>query len=153
MTSKAVQHMRAISKRDEWETPPELYEHICETAGFMPVLDVAATDANRKCRLRITKDDGALGMEWPFDFFCNPPYSQVADFMKQAALMVKRHRVRGIILTYSKTDTKWWHEFVEGKPGVKVHFVKGRVRFLRDGIPGRYSAVYPSCFIVMRPEA
>jgi len=63
----------------------------------------------------------------------NPPYSQIGSWMNHCYEQIKKHEVEGLILTYAKTDTKWWHMFVEGNSDVEVHFVEGRVKFLKNG--------------------
>ena len=158
--AKSVRHLGRIGRNDEWETPPDLFRSICEASGIMPKLDVAATRANAKCdKFFSLEEEGdhqgsdALSEPWDDDFWCNPPYSRVAEFVACAARQVARHGVTGLLLTYAKTDTAWWHDHIEGNPDADVHFIRGRVRFWRDGRPGPFAAVYPSCWIVMRPEA
>jgi len=68
--------------------------------------------------------------------------------MKKAYESHIKHNVTGLILVYAKTDTRWWHEFVENK--AEVHFIKGRVKFYLDGQISKNSAPYPSCWIIYR---
>ena len=54
-----------------------------------------------------------------------------------------------MILCYAKTDTKWWHEYVEGK--AEYHFQKGRIKFLDgQGNLTKNSSPYPSVWIIIR---
>ena len=148
-TSKAVQHLQSINIRDEYRTPIELFIKALFDFDILPTTDVCATDENRRCRCFFSKSDDALKEDWHEDFFMNPPYSQVYNFMKKAYHESKKNNVDALILVYAKTDTKWWHEFVEGK--AEVHFIKGRIKFLDpDGIKTKNSAPYPSCWIIYR---
>ena len=147
--SLAARHLRIIGKNDHWETPPDIFREFCREHGLNPVLDVCATEQNTKCPSWYNRT--GLAYMWAHDFFCNPPYSQVAKWVARGVNMVRWWKVTGLFLTFSKTDTKWWHKYVEGRPNVEVHFIKGRVRFWANGRPGKNCAPYPSCWIIMRP--
>ena len=159
--TRAVDHVHNIGVNDEWETPPGLLLSFLESVGISPELDVAANRYNRKFERYIDSYDDALALDWDADFFCNPPYSRVGEFLAHGAEQVRRHRVSGVFLVYAKTDTRWWHEHVEGRPNVTVHFIRGRVHFIRGRV--RFlrrdtdppvvcgPAPYPSCWIIMRP--
>jgi phage N-6-adenine-methyltransferase len=147
----------------------------CREYDIHPVLDVAASHINHVCKRYFTKADDALTKEWNVDFFGNFPYSKVAKFIKYAYEQYKKHNVNGLILTYSKTDTKWWHKYIEGK--AEIHFIKGRVKFFdENGKIKKYCqnckvsfsgidicprcdnelrencAPYPSCWIIYRKK-
>lgn len=149
--SKAVQHLQGITVQDEYGTPkPELDKAVIDYK-ILPVLDVCTNDRNSKFPMYFTKEHDALKQPWSEDFFMNPPYSQVSKFMKYAYEQHMKYNVNGLILTYSKTDTKWWHEFVEDK--AEVHFIKGRIKFMdENGNPTKYSAPYPSVWIIYRKK-
>ena len=68
--------------------------------------------------------------------------------MKKAYYQNIKHGVEGMILIYAKTDTKFWHSFIEGK--AEVHFIKGRIKFLKNGIKTKNSAPYGSCIVIYR---
>ena len=78
----------------------------------------------------------------------NPPYSNVAVFMRKAYYQHLKKNLDGLILCYAKTDTKWWHSFVEGK--AEIHFIKGRIKFYKNGKITQNSAPYPSVWIIYR---
>lgn len=117
-------------------------------------LDVCATDENAQFQKYFTKETDGLKQDWKCNFFMNPPYSDVYTWMQKASSEVKKHGVTGLILTFAKTDTKWFHEFIfdEKRNIWKAEFypIRGRVRFYKDGIESKNSAPYPSCWIVMR---
>ena len=147
--SKSVQHLQSITTQDEYGTPIPLLRKALFDYDILPYLDVAATAENRKFQNFFSKELDALKQDWNVDFFMNPPYSKAYDFMKKAYTEHQKHDVNGLILVYSKTDTKWWHEFVEDK--AEVHFIKGRVKFIdANGVLTKNSSPYPSCWIIYR---
>jgi len=148
MRMNSITHLKNITVQDEWVTPKPLLRSAMVNFDVLPFLDVACTEENAQFFEHITKEDDALSKEWTLDFFCNPPYSHAYDFMKKAYESHIKHNVTGLILVYAKTDTRWWHEFVENK--AEVHFIKGRVKFYLDGQISKNSAPYPSCWIIYR---
>jgi len=147
---KSIKHLENIKKHDTWETPYPIYYEALEKFNVKPTLDVCATKKNTKCIHYITEKEDSLCFEWLEDVFMNPPYSRVADFMKKAYYQHKKHGITILILIYAKTDTKFWHSFIEDK--AEVHFIKGRIKFMQDGVYSKNSAPYPSCFVIYRLE-
>ena len=146
---KAVQHLQSINENDEWGTP----ENILRKAEFEfrlnLFLDVCSTNDNKKFNKFFTKKDDGLSFNWDYNFFMNPPYSQITQWMDKAYTEHKKNNVDALILVYAKTDTKWWHKYVEGI--AEVHFIKGRLKFTKpDGTISKNSAPYPSCWIIYR---
>jgi site-specific DNA-methyltransferase (adenine-specific) len=139
-----------LSKDDEYETPPDLFKQACADYGIFPKLDVCATEENTKCIEYIEPSEDALSRDWIDHFFMNPPYSQVEKWVRQAYIMHKKYNITGLALIFSKTDTKWWHECIEGK--AEVHFIKGRIKFWKNGKPTKNPAPYPSCFVIWRKK-
>ena len=79
----------------------------------------------------------------------NPPYSEIGKFMRFAREQHEKHNVDVLILAYAKVDTKWWHDYVEGRS--EIHNIKGRIRFnCKHGYPKDNVAPYPSCWIIWR---
>lgn len=148
--SKAVGHLQNISIKDEYETPEILFDLACCEYEIFPKIDVCATFKNSKCEKFYSIETDALLENWDEDFFMNPPYSKIKIFMKKAFEESRKNNVNGLILTYSKTDTQFWHNYVEKK--AEVHFIKGRIKFFFNGIKTKYPAPYPSCFIIYRKK-
>jgi len=171
--NKSVQHLSVIKINNEWETPQEFFNTACVDYHLWPKRDVCATAANTKCKTYFDEADDALHQNWREDFFMNPPYSNVKIWMQRAYTQHIRHSVNAMALIYVKTDTGWWHDFVEGK--AEVHFIQGRVPFLLNGIRPRYcekckemriqteipcpvcnkstkmnTSPYPSCWVIWR---
>ena len=175
----SVEHLGNIGIDDQWETPADLFLKACADYSLFPQLDVSATRETTKCKLWLGKDspmpmgDDSFACEWDEPFFMNPPYSEITRWMCKAWSQHRQHKVAALILTYAKTDTAWWHDYVEGHS--EVHFIKGRIHFLKDGKVPRWCpkckkprgtlkkcpkcnlstkmnpAPYPSCWIVWRP--
>lgn len=147
--SKAVQHLQNISIADKYGTPLTLYYEATTRYGIRPILDVCADRINHVTDSYFTEHDNALTKQWNVDFYMNPPYSKIRDFIKYAYEQHKKHNVNGLLLTYAKTDTKWWHDYVESK--AEIYFIKGRIKFFDEhGILTKNSAPYPSCWLVYR---
>ena len=139
---------------DEWSTPDDFFAAL--DAEFDFDLDVAASADNAKCLDYLTIEDDALSVNWarsgPVTCWMNPPYSKCREFIAKAALEASKG-CTVVCLVPSRTDTRWWHEYVwdrekhRPRPGVEVRFVKGRLTF--GGAPA--GAPFPSVVIVFRP--
>ena len=135
-----------LEKYDEWETPSNILKNACYEYKIYPTLDVCATFQNKKCLNYIDTELNAFFQGWDEDFFMNPPYSEIGKWIKRAYFQTQTHNVQAIILTFAKTDTYWWHQYVEQK--AEVHFIRGRIKFLKLGTRSKNSAPYPSCWII-----
>jgi len=135
-SAKAQIHQTVVNVNDEWETPPNVLTDVMKKYNIHPLLDVCATEKNKKFSKYFSPINNALNKEWNEDFFMNPPYSKINVWMKKMYEQHKKHNVNALVLVFAKTGVKWWHEYVEGK--AEVHFQKGRIRFLLNGIEPRY---------------
>lgn len=88
----------------------------------------------------------------PANVFCNPPYSQIRQFIGKAAEEARAGRATVVCLVPARTDTRWWHQWIydarwhRTRPGVEVRFLKGRLKF--GGSDN--SAPFPSALVVFR---
>lgn len=151
MVGKSVIHLKNISVQGDWETPWDLYENICKSFNVKPVLDVCATHKNTKCPNFYTPQMDGLMSEWHQDVWLNPPYQDINQWIGKAHLMHEKYPITITALTYAKTDTKWWHTYIENRT-VETHFLKGRIKFERSNIPYKNSAPYPSVVIIWRKK-
>ena len=106
--------------------------------------------SNTKCRRFFDAERDGLTAKWPRGtIWCNPPYSKVREWVKRAY----EHSLDGhaaLCLTYNKTDTRWFHEYVW--PYARIWWWRGRIRFSKDGhIQG--PAPYPSMLFAFGTEA
>jgi phage N-6-adenine-methyltransferase len=165
--SKAVKHLDIININDEYGTPKKILEQAMIDFKINPTLDVCSSEAFKQFSPKsikkwYTAEDNALSPvhQWDQDFFMNPPYSKIQKFMEKAYASTQNYNVDALILTYAKTDTKWWHELVEDI--AEVHFIRGRINFndmhgkprmiysekLKKYIKG--ASPYPSVWIIYR---
>lgn len=132
------------STTDDWSTPQDFYDALDDAFSF--TLDPCASRENTKCPLFFTELEDGLAQDWSkHRVFVNPPYSQIAAWMKKAyesslagALVV--------CLIPARTDTRYWHNYA--KKG-HIGFVKGRLKFGGS----KTSAPFPSAVIVFYPPA
>ena len=132
------------SNSDEWETPQDLFDELNETYHFD--LDVCATEQNAKCRRFFDKAQDGLKKSWGgATIWCNPPYSNVAEWVRKAA-EEQQSGTTTVMLVFARTDTRWFHEYIYQKPNVEVRFVKGRLKF--SG--AKFNAPAPSMIVIFR---
>ena len=119
------------SKRDDWETPQDLFDRLNKIHHF--TLDPCSTHENAKCAKHYTKADNGLEQSWKGEsVFCNPPYGRdIAKWVKKAAQESEHAKI--VMLIPARTDTKYFHEYIYKKPNVKVEFLKGRLKFELGG--------------------
>lgn len=131
--------------RPDWATPPDLFAKY--DAEFHFTLDAAASAANAKCLLYFDREKDGLVHSWGSHVvWCNPPYGASLAVWVAKAAHAAQHGATVCLLIPARTDTRWWHQYIEGR--AEVRFIKGRIRFV--GAP--YNAPFPSCLVVMRPE-
>lgn len=139
-----------LSKDDLWETPRDQYRNIVNNLKITLILDVCATPFNTKCPLFFTEKQDGLSQEWDRNFFMNPPYSNVKEWVRKAYEQHVKHNVTGLALIFNKSDTIWYHKYIHSK--AQVIPIQGRIRFCKNGIPGKDPAPYPSIWVLWRAK-
>lgn len=149
-------YMPSVAQSVVWATPRDLWVKLNEEFGFS--LDVCALQENTTVpnswygpdHKSTTRRDG-LAQDWAADagsgiVWMNPPYGrELGPWMAKAhAESVKGATV--VCLIPSRTDVRWWHEYVVG---AEVRFIKGRLKFGGSKTP----APFPSAVVVLRPES
>lgn len=146
------------SAKDEWSTPLDLY---CALhTEFQFTLDAAADASNTKCLrwLGPGSDIGqdALAALWTGErCWLNPPFSLNTQFIAKAVhAIIKEGCELVVLLLPTRTDTRWFHDYIwdrrmhRPRPWVReVRFLKGRLKFggASSGAP------FPSMIVVMEP--
>lgn len=145
------------SKRDDWQTPPELFAQL--HAEFAFNTDAACTPSNGLCAWQIYD---ALETDWSDDgdyaharVFVNPPYSRGLQrkFIAKAAEEATKGALV-VMLLPARTDTRAFHEHIwdadrhRPRPGVEVRFLRGRLTFVGAKDP----APFPSMVVIFRGE-
>lgn len=130
------------SKSNEWETPIELFNELNNEFKF--TVDVASTDNNYKVKKHYTEKENGLIQNWDNErVWCNPPYGkEIGKWVKKAS----ESKGLVVMLIPSRTDTKWFHQYVYRKNNVDIRFLKGRLKFGNS----KNSAPFPSMIIIFK---
>lgn len=131
------------SNSDEWETPQDFYEKLNSEFGF--TLDPCASAENHKCERYITKEQNGLLADWGGKrIFCNPPYSQIAEWVEKAFYESRKDNTIVVLLIPARTDTKYFHNFIYHRSEIRM--VKGRLHFSNS----KTAAPFPSMIVIFR---
>lgn len=115
-----------------WDTPPELLEILG------PIDDDPST----------LKAGEAFFRPWKGFVFINPPYGpRLAEWLQKLA-----QHGNGIALIFARTETRVFLQEVWRKAD-GLFFVSGRIRFLQNGKPGKFTSGGPSVLVGYGDEA
>ena len=161
--SQCLTHLSNIGVQEEYGTPQKLFDEKCTELDLNLQIDVAASHTNHVLPHYITKEDDLFTKQITQDAFLNPPYGRViVQFIKYIYEQHLKHNVTILLLIFNKTDTQWWHKYIEGK--AEVHNIKGRIQFNdKNGNPKmiynkKYNkwnkgfAPYPSAWVLYRSK-
>lgn len=128
------------SNTDEWASPQDLFAALDATFHF--TLDPCATPENAKCAKFYTKEQNGLEQDWGVAvIWCNPPYGrEIGKWIQKCA----EHRGVAVMLIPARTDTRWWHSYIDKNPDAHVYFIKGRLKFGN----AKNCAPFPSALVV-----
>lgn len=126
------------SKSDEWATPQDFFNQIDRKFGFL--CDVCATEENAKCDIYFDKDQDGLKEDWLQRNWCNPPYSNIVDWVFKAHTEALNGNLT-VMLIPSRTDTRWFHDVIYKK--YQIEFIRGRLKFGDS----KNSAPFPSMLV------
>jgi len=115
------------SASTEWDTPQAFFDKLDKQFEF--TLDPCATAASAKCDKYFTEEDDGLAQDWRgHTVFVNPPYGRgIGAWLKKGYEESKKHNTVVVMLVPSRTDTKWWHDYI--MKAKEVHLVRGRLKF------------------------
>lgn len=116
--------------KESYETPAWLFNYLNNRFHFD--LDVAATEANTKCKyfLQNALDYGA---EWKGNVFCNPPYSNIMPWIEKACKETFLERCNlAVFVLPMDLSTKWGYYCSRYARNI-VFLVGGRVKFVAPG--------------------
>lgn len=127
----------------EWSTPQEFFDKLNQEFNF--TLDVCASESNAKCDSYFYKEIDGLKMKWEGVCWMNPPYGRgIGEWIKKA-YNSSQNGATVVCLVPSRTDTKWFHEYVmQGE----IRFIQGRLKFNQSKTP----APFPSMLVIFRPK-
>lgn len=141
---KAQNHTQQVRKSgpkdavDDRGTDPELFTQLSKEFGPF-TLDVAASDRNAKCERYFTVNEDGLQQSWAGEkVWCNPPYSNIGDWVDKAHREFTRTKGIVMLLPANRCEQRWWQDFVEphrDKPNspLETRFLPGRPRFVMPG--------------------
>ena len=134
------------SKSSEWDTPQAFYDKLNKQFEF--TLDPCATAASAKCKKYFTEEDDGLAQDWKgHTVFVNPPYGRgIGAWLKKGYEESKKHNTVVVMLIPSRTDKKWWHDYV--MKAKEVHLVRGRLKFGSSA----NAAPFPSAVVVFHSD-
>lgn len=137
----------ALFKSDkmDWETPDDLFSFLDQEFHFE--LDACATKENTKCKIFFDEEQDGLKKNWgAFEtVWVNPPYgTALKKWIRKGYQQARWEDITVVMLIPSRTDTKYWHDFV--MKADEIRFIKGRVRF--KGATN--SAPFPSAVVVFK---
>lgn len=68
--------------------------------------------------------------------FCNPPYGrEIGKWVKKCYEESKKENTIVVMLIPSRTDTRWFHDYIYNKDNVEIRFIKGRLKFINRLLP------------------
>ena len=125
------------SLSDDYQTPRDLFLHLCEEYDVDPQLDVCADARNNQCVRHLTEHDDALKKEWSWNAWCNPPHSKTGAFVEKAYEQWRKNNIEiTMIIPANTISSNYWHEFIEGN--AEYHPIRGRIKFLTPNALGNY---------------
>jgi phage N-6-adenine-methyltransferase len=136
---------------DTWSTPKDFFKELNDMYSFG--LDAAALQSSALCEKWYGPDHpnnlrrDAFDWEWHKDcdgkpIFLNPPYGRTIGLWLRKANEEAQKGAVVVALVPSRTDTKWWHDYVIQH---RVAFIKGRLKFGNQKNP----APFPSAVVHM----
>jgi phage N-6-adenine-methyltransferase len=143
MTDKTMQTMFS-SKTDLWSTPQDLFDRLNNEFHF--TLDVCANEYNHKCDNYYTKEQDGLNQPWIGTVWCNPPYGREISQWVKKAFLASVNGSTVVMLLPSRTDTKWFHDYIYKRNNVEIRFIKGRLKFGDS----KNSAPFPSMIVIFK---
>lgn len=123
------------SASQHWTTPKELYDELDKEFRFN----------DDPCPLH---GDGGLDRKWGTRVFLNPPYGrEIGRWLQMAFAQSQSGKGATVVcLVPSRTDTKWWHDYV--MKADEIRFLRGRLKFSNH----KNSAPFPSVIVVFRGQ-
>lgn len=146
-TAPSNMEVHFSSKSVEWGTPWDFFNEL--NAEFNFNTDVCATLSNHKCNEYFTPEIDGLAQPWRGICWMNPPYGrEISKWIKKAYESAQSGHATVVCLIPSRTDTKWWHEYVIRAS--EVRFIRGRLKFINSADPSAKTEAAPfPCAVVI----
>lgn len=128
-------------KSDKWNTPIDFYNKLNNLYSFD--LDPCSDNNNLKTKNFYTEKENGLIQKWKGNVFCNPPYSNIKQWVKKCS--EEKYNCNIIVLLIpARTDTKYFHEYIYNQ--CDIEFIKGRLKFGNS----KNSAPFPSMLVFFK---
>ena len=122
------------SQRLDWRTPEGVIQELEKEFGKM--FDPCPPNPQFN----------GLEIDWGGANFVNPPYGrEITKWCEKAFKEWKKGKTI-IMLIASRTDTKWWHDYI--MKATEIRFIKGRLKFDNS----KNSAPFPSAIVVFKAD-
>ena len=118
-------------KRNDYQTPPELYNKALMLMGLDEFdLDVCCSTANIPAKFHFIEGfaDGLL-WDWEHYNWCNPPFNECVKWIKKAYNEQQKGN-NTIMLLPVRTETKYWHDYILFNQNVTIYWLKKGTRFI-----------------------
>ena len=135
-TSKSVLSRLLVSRSGEQDrrTPLAIFKELNKEFEFE--LD-PCTSCSKQNNLRapyfFTKEQDGLKQSWGSyrSVFVNPPFRDMSKWVDKILFELEKcnDELTIVLLTPSKTETRWWHKLLGSKFLSEIRFQKGRVTF------------------------
>lgn len=143
-----AEHLVAMlgSHTHTWATPPEFFAKLDAEFGF--TLDPCCVPETAKCARYYTPAEDGLAQDWSGEVvFMNPPYGRSLPAWMKKAWEESQRGATVVCLVPARTGSAWFHDWaMRGE----VRYLRGRVRFILDGVR-KGSPAFDSAVVVFRP--
>lgn len=141
----------AVTLRDAWRTPDDLYRDLDRRFKF--AWDLAADATNTKSKNYLDAARDSLSIDWsklrpPGAMFCNPPFSKLKEFTAKAAASFDQCKSPIVMLIPGhRHEQGWFHHYILGV-AAEILIPKGRVAYIPPNGVKSSSPSFPSMVIV-----
>ena len=133
------------SKSILWETPQAFSDSLNQRYCF--TTDVCAVKQNAKCRHFYTPQEDGLKQQWRGRCWMNPPYGREIGKWLENAYQESLKGCLVVALLPARTDTRWYHQFINNQANVTVKFLQRRIKFVITAILLHFRVcLYVLCF-------
>lgn len=154
MKNKAAMFAKVTDKEssDIYSTPMSFVNGLEVYFRIKFKLDVCANSTNAKCHRYYTIEQNSLIQEWSDLNWCNPPYSNIGDFVRKAI----KDKKETWFLIPSRTDRDWFHEAINS--GAHVIFLEGLLAFISinaisfDELNGKKKSPFACLILIVNPK-
>lgn len=122
------------SSRQNWRTPPQLFDRLNKVFNFQ--VDLASDGDNALCERHYTPLDDSLAQPWHLEpgwQWLNPPYGRDLGLWMTKAAVEARKGAKIAVLAFSCTDTQWFRTAWDASR--EIWFFSKRIKFLDPDDP------------------